>query len=613
MTRITYKYTDLNYKLGQEIRLIVVAPGETTDDLQCDIIHVNLEDNPDYEAVSYTWASDDGDASLTQRINCGRNAYLPITANCEAAIRQLRKCVFKRRLWIDAICIHQTNIKERNHQVGLMDLVYSLARSVRICIQDHRDPEGIFKYADLFGLLRHDSDMGNPGVKTWGRPGVSQLLSLRYFKRAWVIQEVVLAKAAYLLLNQNELLLTSEVMARLVYLAKKDEYELPAVLRLKELRSEAISSNIIACLRAGLECQCVDPRDNIFAVVSLMDPRSRSLIPIDYSVDCTSVYASAVLAVIAQQRSLDILSYIRYIHVWDPTGSSRAPENHGFRVMLEQFKHFLADKDSQRRTAKIRTVDRISLIGRLPLIRQFRDYTQGLWRGQVEVQIVETIPSAPGSSKQSADLPVRFCRTAQNKSILPRFQVRAHFVDTIPKQSAESNLRIPERAINMIVSHLPQDSCCDIVKSCYAWILPFFERKSDTAVRPVFFENEPYHFDFSGLNALLEEAQQCTDKLLSPFYSSNSLGFAPGGQHSLKENDEVWVLDGARSPFVLRKTGDKTFRIVSECYLWAALELDYWNPGSGKGRLCGRQLAPYAEQTHIIEIHCWERETQSSW
>jgi hypothetical protein len=120
-----YEYTSLNYKLGQEIRLLVVKPGQPSDQLQCDVIHVNLEDQPDYEAVSYTWASDNGDATLSRSIYCSDNKYIPVTVNCDKALRQLRKHGLERRLWIDAACINQTSIDERNHQVGLMDRIYS--------------------------------------------------------------------------------------------------------------------------------------------------------------------------------------------------------------------------------------------------------------------------------------------------------------------------------------------------------------------------------------------------------------------------------------------------------------------------------------------------------
>jgi hypothetical protein len=48
----SYKYTKLNYKLGLEIRLVVLASGTPGDPIRCEIIHVNLEDKPEYDAVS---------------------------------------------------------------------------------------------------------------------------------------------------------------------------------------------------------------------------------------------------------------------------------------------------------------------------------------------------------------------------------------------------------------------------------------------------------------------------------------------------------------------------------------------------------------------------------
>jgi hypothetical protein len=91
-----YEYTHLNYKLGLEIRLLVVHPGEPSDQLRCDIIHVNLEDEPEYDAVSYTWTSDDGDATLSRSICCGSNKYISITVDCDTALRQLRRRGLKR-------------------------------------------------------------------------------------------------------------------------------------------------------------------------------------------------------------------------------------------------------------------------------------------------------------------------------------------------------------------------------------------------------------------------------------------------------------------------------------------------------------------------------------
>ena len=100
----SYKYSKLNYELGREIRLVIILPGESTDTIRCEIVHVNLDDSPVYDAVSYTWATEDGDASLLKTVQIVQSGSISITANCDAVLHQLRRPGLRRRVWIDAIC-----------------------------------------------------------------------------------------------------------------------------------------------------------------------------------------------------------------------------------------------------------------------------------------------------------------------------------------------------------------------------------------------------------------------------------------------------------------------------------------------------------------------------
>jgi len=52
--------------------------------------------------------------------------------NLEAAMRYLRHEFIVRILWIDAICIDQLNVEERNYQVPLMKTIYSNATAVQV-------------------------------------------------------------------------------------------------------------------------------------------------------------------------------------------------------------------------------------------------------------------------------------------------------------------------------------------------------------------------------------------------------------------------------------------------------------------------------------------------
>lgn len=298
-----FQYRSLNYTLGLEIRLVSLLPGESSDPLRCQMLHVNLEDDPAYEAVSYTWATEEGDAQKSAIVLfTDSGTSIPITQNCVAALRQLRKRGCSRQLWVDAICIDQSNIKERNHQVGLMDKVFSCAWRVVMCIQDNH-PGVSIDYSTLFHRLRTGGSIDSLSVLT-----VDRLLNKRYFKRVWVIQEVALARSAYLRINDQELLLSPSTLATLELLCSEHNFVIPGVLRW--VPGQKSEYDITTCLVTGYDCQATDPRDNVFAVLSLMEQNVRAMISVDYSMDLRCVHAHALIAIISANRRLDILRHL---------------------------------------------------------------------------------------------------------------------------------------------------------------------------------------------------------------------------------------------------------------------------------------------------------------
>jgi len=109
---------------GSEIRLLVLRPGDGTAVVACDLITVSLDDNPIYEALSYVW----GDASKQTYVElCGQQAS--VTINLEAALRAFRLKDCDRTIWVDALCINQRYIDERNDQIRIMGRIYEDAKS----------------------------------------------------------------------------------------------------------------------------------------------------------------------------------------------------------------------------------------------------------------------------------------------------------------------------------------------------------------------------------------------------------------------------------------------------------------------------------------------------
>ncbi|KAF1960665.1 hypothetical protein CC80DRAFT_387660, partial [Byssothecium circinans] len=91
----------------------------------CTISHVSLGQTPPYLALSYTW----GDSSQTGIILVG-GAFFQVGKNLEIALAHLTKDEEPLTLWIDALCIDQTDNVEKSEQVQQMQHIYSRAASV---------------------------------------------------------------------------------------------------------------------------------------------------------------------------------------------------------------------------------------------------------------------------------------------------------------------------------------------------------------------------------------------------------------------------------------------------------------------------------------------------
>lgn len=85
---------------------------------------------------------------------------LPITANCDAALRSLRLPSQERLLWVDSICIDQTpeGTPERNKQVALMGEIYNQAQDVCIWLgPGDSKTDALFVHLRALHDLRDDS------------------------------------------------------------------------------------------------------------------------------------------------------------------------------------------------------------------------------------------------------------------------------------------------------------------------------------------------------------------------------------------------------------------------------------------------------------------------
>jgi len=108
-----FKYPQLSG--GQKTRLMILQPGNTNEDLRCQLKPVSSLQDHEYNALSYFW----GEKSGTHFIECSGDE-IEITPNLDAALRQLRYTDNPTILWVDAVCINQKDDIEKARQVGIM-------------------------------------------------------------------------------------------------------------------------------------------------------------------------------------------------------------------------------------------------------------------------------------------------------------------------------------------------------------------------------------------------------------------------------------------------------------------------------------------------------------
>jgi hypothetical protein len=88
-----------------------------------------LRQCPAFQALSYVW----GERTEGRTIEVEGQGTVKVTDNLFAALRRLRLDVlYSRILWIDALCIDQDNVQERNAQVLFMCEIYARASVVMI-------------------------------------------------------------------------------------------------------------------------------------------------------------------------------------------------------------------------------------------------------------------------------------------------------------------------------------------------------------------------------------------------------------------------------------------------------------------------------------------------
>jgi hypothetical protein len=329
-----YEYTSLDQAKGEQTRLLCIAAGKNTEKISATLRPVSVDSElcPSFTALSYTW----GSMSKHAVIWIDSKSFA-ITINLLAALRHLRSEHDDRWVWVDAVCINQSDDAEKTLQVPNMHTIYRNAQS---CLAWLWPP---VKHGELamnsIARLGMQDLVDEDFCKPEWRAAI-QLLTHDFWRRVWILQELVFATAVNVSCGGIDVPLSRffALKDNLVWLNRHEHptggHTVYLIQRQKAARGTSIvvelgtrpSVNasdrpaypLLNLLTAKTGMRATDPRDHIFALLSLL-PRSEWPLEPDYSLGVREVFTMTTLQVIKTMRSLECLRLCRLSRIAVPS------------------------------------------------------------------------------------------------------------------------------------------------------------------------------------------------------------------------------------------------------------------------------------------------------
>lgn len=309
-----------------QIRLLLLLPGLDHEKISCSLITVFLDDAPQYEALSYTW----GDTNVKVSIVLHGQDFL-VGTNLKAALCHLRLVTRVRKLWIDAVCINQADIYERNHQVQIMRDVYTNADKVLVWLGESSEDSDIAMHIledlsdGIIDYMAFGSDVQPSQREAVLWQPVTNLFKRPWWARGWIVQEIVLSREAILYCGRRSIQwdVLNTALSRLIechrinYEPFKDGiYQRVFALKLQRdgRRFCWVRYSFSELLDKQRFRELSDPKDIIYSTIGLAEDLLPGTITPDYSQSVEQLYRNTARTLIHATRSLDILRYV-WLHI----------------------------------------------------------------------------------------------------------------------------------------------------------------------------------------------------------------------------------------------------------------------------------------------------------
>lgn len=297
-----------------------------------------------YSAVSYCWGSQE----QPREISLGGASFM-VTRNLFEILLQLRaSSQGDQILWIDALCINQLDVDERNSQVRHMHIVYEYASVTLICSGPASDAgahmmrflDGCPTDGDSVAQRLDSLDQRNDEFVLAFYQGLAELYLCEYWTRVWVVQEIYHSRYhetevlwggqsidyvylerireanSWIRNEQNDVFgwstsLAEHALRRVLFTTGTMEtysqldfmfgYTGPALTISSEDQSTYWEFEMYR------NKKCSDARDYVYGYYHLLPDGAQALTKIDYRASLSAIFLDATLAYIQATKRYDIL------------------------------------------------------------------------------------------------------------------------------------------------------------------------------------------------------------------------------------------------------------------------------------------------------------------
>lgn len=524
---------------------------------------------------------------------------MTIQENLYHALRALRRHDVERILWVDAVCINQSDIDERTSQVQLMRQIYQYSTRAVIWLGGHfqGSNEGVDLLLRIHKLALKDDNqintpaqaltpddllkLGLPSMDSTGWGSLDAIFWRPWFTRVWIIQELTVSKDALVICGDRSIPWADLAHAARFIL----QHSLTAITqvdprpatKLEKFRQAYLTCKgdqpLLPLLLEARDAFATNDRDKVFALMGLSERDTFSFVP-DYSLSIEVVFIEFSKYHIEKTGTLDILSAVedhsyrlkKKLPSWVPDWEVHPP---GLALSsLDQYSSWDASRHSGYQILVTFSSDNKILIAKgitidtiLHVSDSFLEYTPfpGTARDMVPHLRTEqakriTLSLSDFFAQQRFRQWERMARN--NKQNPTNEDVLSSFVRTITADAA---------LISPGPSTTDTNTAPPTLKDIYAAWRKYWNTAAQYQGKYI---STSYATTPPTELQLAVQFMQAHHKAAygRRFFTTKSRGYMGLCPSLTRKSDKLVVLFGGRTPFILRELERGRLRFVGECY-----------------------------------------------